>query len=206
MNLRKLGVWALFVGLALPASAAERPGAISGYVRDASGIPQMGAVVEISGALAPGLTVFTDGAGFYSAGDLLPGLYTIRVTAASFLPALREKIGLHPGGSAHVNVTLNTLLDVMQVGPRRSVPEEEGAAGMLSEIVASGFASRVAGGVGLTGGGGVVGASEIVAPSSSGTELSPFAGTPTPCGPPTPKLSRPFLDLGSSISVIYPRW
>jgi len=125
VNLRKLGVWALFVGLALPASAAERPGAISGYVRDASGIPQMGAVVEISGALAPGLTVFTDGAGFYSAGDLLPGLYTIRVTAASFLPALREKIGLHPGGSAHVNVTLNTLLDVMQVGPRRSVPEEE---------------------------------------------------------------------------------
>ena len=55
---------------------------------------------------------------------------------------------------------------------------------------------------GLTGAGGVIGTSEMVAPSfgSNGTELSPFAGTPTPCGPPAPKLSRPpFFALGSSI-------
>ncbi|MGA7907516.1 MAG: carboxypeptidase-like regulatory domain-containing protein [Candidatus Sulfotelmatobacter sp.] len=125
MNLRKLGTWALFVGLALPAWASERPAAVSGYVRDSSGVPQMGAVVEIFGSTARGWTVFTDGSGFYSATDLVPGLYTIKVTAASFLPVLREKVGLRPGGSAHVNVTLNTLLNVMQVGPRRGVTEDD---------------------------------------------------------------------------------
>jgi len=72
-----------------------------------------------------GLTVFTDGAGFYSATGLVPGMYTIKVTAPSFLPALREKIGLRPGASVNVNVTLNTLLGVMQLGPLRTVPDDD---------------------------------------------------------------------------------
>ena len=80
LRLRQLGYWAVIVALSLPAWAAERPGEISGYVRDASGIPQMGAVVEIVGTAARTLTVFTDGAGFYSATDLLPGLYTVKVS------------------------------------------------------------------------------------------------------------------------------
>jgi len=130
VNLRKLGSWALLAGLslvslALPAWAGEQPGAISGYVRNSSGIPQMGAVVEIFGSAARGLTVFTDDAGFYSATELVPGLYNIKVTAASFLPALREKIGLRPGGTARVDVTLNTLLNVMQVGPLRGASDND---------------------------------------------------------------------------------
>jgi len=34
---------------------------------------------------------------------------------ASFLPAWRDKIGLHPGASTHLNITLNTLLNAMRV-------------------------------------------------------------------------------------------
>jgi hypothetical protein len=114
------------VALALPALAAERPGAISGYVRDASGTPQMGAVVEIAGsAVAHTLTVFTDGAGFYSAKDLIPGLYSIKVSVPSFLPYLQEKIGLQPGTSVHVNITLNTLLNAMRVGPLRGTTDDD---------------------------------------------------------------------------------
>ena len=79
----------------------------------------MGAVVEIVGTAARTMTVFSDGAGFYSATDLLPGFYTVKVSAPSFLPALRDKVGLHPGASLHVNVTLNTLLNAMRVGPLR---------------------------------------------------------------------------------------
>jgi hypothetical protein len=116
----------MLVALVLPAWAVNKPGGISGYVRDSSGIPQMGAVVEIFASTARGLKVFTDGSGFYSASDLVPGLYTIKVTAASFLPAVREKIGLRPGGAARVNITLNTLLDVMQVGPLRGVTDDDG--------------------------------------------------------------------------------
>lgn len=80
----------MIVGLSLPLCSAEplwaadRPGAISGYVRDSSGTPQMGAVVEIIGVAARTLTLFTDDAGFYSAKDLLPGFYTVKVSAPSF--------------------------------------------------------------------------------------------------------------------------
>ena len=98
---------------------------ISGYVRNVSGIPQMGAVVEILGAANHSETVFTDGAGYYVATGLLPGLYSLKVTAPSFLPALRDKIGLRPGATLSVNVTLNTLLGVMQLGPVRPLPDDD---------------------------------------------------------------------------------
>ena len=74
MILRKLGTWVFVLGLSLPLLAAERPGAISGYVRNAAGAPQMGAVVEILGTAARSFKVFTDGAGYYSATGLLPGV------------------------------------------------------------------------------------------------------------------------------------
>jgi hypothetical protein len=113
------------VALSIPACAGERSGAISGYVRDASGTPQMGALVEIDGSAARTLTVFTDGAGFYSATDLLPGLYSIKVSAPSFLPSLREKVGLQPGSSLHLNITLNTLLNAIRVGPLRGTADDD---------------------------------------------------------------------------------
>jgi len=125
VKIRQLGTWAVIVALSLPAWAAERPGAISGYVRDSSGTPQMGAVVEVAGRAARSLTVFTDPAGFYSVADLLPGFYTVKVSAPSFLPALREKIGLQPGTSVHVNITLNTLLNAMRVGPLRGTSDDD---------------------------------------------------------------------------------
>jgi hypothetical protein len=113
------------LGLSLPVWAGERPGAISGYVRNASGTPQMGAIVEILGAANRSFTVFTDDEGHYSATGLLPGFYTLRVTAPYFLPAWRERVGLDPGASLNVNVTLSTLLSAMQLGPVRSAPEDD---------------------------------------------------------------------------------
>ncbi|HET9307975.1 MAG TPA: carboxypeptidase-like regulatory domain-containing protein [Candidatus Sulfotelmatobacter sp.] len=125
MKLRKLGTWVVVVVLAIPVCAADRPGAISGYVRNIAGTPQMGAVVQILGAAHYTLTVFTDAAGYYTATGLLPGSYTVKVTAPSFLPAMREKLGLRPGGSLNVNVTLSTLLGMMQLGPVRTLPDED---------------------------------------------------------------------------------
>ena len=122
---RKLGFLVVALGLVLPASAAGKPGSISGYVRDASGIPQMGAVVEVLGSAARTLKVFTDEHGFYSAAGLIPGLYSVKVSAPSFLPALRERVGLHPGSSVRVNVTLNTLFEAIQLTPRRGVADED---------------------------------------------------------------------------------
>src|SRR5215469_5818442 len=123
---QKLGFLALLTALAIPAVAADKqPGLISGYVRNVGGIPQMGAMVEVLGAAARDLKVFTDERGFYNVSDLIPGNYTIKVTAPSFLPALREKIGLHAGSAMTVNVTLNTLFEAMQIAPLRGPTDDD---------------------------------------------------------------------------------
>jgi hypothetical protein len=125
LKLGKLGIWSVILALSLPVFAADRTGAISGYVRNASGTPQMGAIVEILGAANHSFVVFTDASGHYAAPELLPGFYTVKVTAPSFLPSLREKVGLNPGAHLNVNITLSTLLDVMQLGPMRPVPDDD---------------------------------------------------------------------------------
>jgi Carboxypeptidase regulatory-like domain len=117
------------LGFVLPVFAREQPGAISGYVRNASGVPQMGAVVEILGSeigsASRSFTTFTDGLGFYSATGLLPGVYSVKVSAASFLPAMRERLAMVPGAHLKVNVTLNTLLGALDVGRIRVVPDDD---------------------------------------------------------------------------------
>jgi hypothetical protein len=125
VRLRQFTTWAIVLGLSLPACAAERLGAVSGYVRNAAGDPQMGAVIEILGAADRTITVFSDGAGYYAASGLIPGVYSLKVTAPSFLPKSRERIGVHAGASIHVNFTLNTLLGVMQLGPVRTIPDDD---------------------------------------------------------------------------------
>jgi hypothetical protein len=122
---QKLGFLALVTALTLPAPAADKPGSISGYVRNVGGIPQMGAMVEVLGAAARDLKVFTDERGHYSISDLIPGTYTLKVTAPSFLPALREKIGLRAGSAMTVNVTLNTLFEAMQIAPVRGPVDQD---------------------------------------------------------------------------------
>lgn len=146
--LRKLGflmVVAVFVTtMAVPAwcgsASGALSGAISGYVRDGSGAPQMGAAVEILGSTVLGsaalgstamgsaahaLKVFTDDRGFYSVASLLPGTYSVKVSAPSFLPSLREKIGVRAGAKLMVNVTLTSLFEAIQLIPLRSPVDDD---------------------------------------------------------------------------------
>jgi hypothetical protein len=123
--IRKLGFVIVVVGLALPAWSAAGPGVISGYVRSASGTPQMGASVEIASSALRTLKTFTDDRGFYSIAGILPGTYSLKVQAPSFLPALREKIGIRPGSKLMVNVTLTTLFEAMQLGPMRGPADDD---------------------------------------------------------------------------------
>jgi Carboxypeptidase regulatory-like domain len=109
-----LGLLVLALGVGAHAQAAAGRSAISGYVRNTAGLPQMGAAVEVISSAVNTLKVFTDDRGFYSAGDLKPGTYSIKVSAASFLPSLREKVDLRAGANAVVNVTLNTLFEAIQ--------------------------------------------------------------------------------------------
>ena len=117
--MRKLGYLVVALGLALPAWSAERSASITGYVRNANGVPQMGAAVEVLGSALQTLRVFTDERGFFSARGLAPGTYSIKVSAPSFLPTLREKISAKAGASVLLNLTLSTLFDAVQFAPRR---------------------------------------------------------------------------------------
>jgi hypothetical protein len=123
--LRKLGYLVMAFGLALPVWAGERPGSISGYVRTANGIPQMGAMVEVLSSAARTLRVFTDAYGFYSASGLLPGSYSLRVSAPYFMPALRQRVGLRAGSSVVVNVTLGTLFDAVELAPLKDSSDDD---------------------------------------------------------------------------------
>jgi hypothetical protein len=124
--IRKLGFLVAVVSLTLPAwSAPGDPGVISGYVRNASGTPQMGATVEVASSALRALKTFTDERGFYSIAGVIPGTYSLKVQAPSFLPALREKIGVRPGAKLMVNVTLTTLFEAMQLGPLRGPADDD---------------------------------------------------------------------------------
>jgi hypothetical protein len=123
--LRKFWFLVAVVGLTLPGSAADRLASVSGYVRSANGVPQMGALVEVLGSAFHSVRLFTDENGFYSGSGILPGIYDIKVSAASYLPTLRERIGLHAGNMATVNVTLSTLFEAIELSPTHDVKDQD---------------------------------------------------------------------------------
>jgi len=89
------------------------PGSVSGVVRDSSGVAQMGAEVQLLRADSSVLaSVFTDERGYFLIASVLPGRYSVKAMGISFLPSLRENV--HVRAKTVVNLTLNTLYDVMQ--------------------------------------------------------------------------------------------
>jgi hypothetical protein len=115
---RRISCFAVVLVLSLPGWAAGRTSSLSGIVRSAEGTPQMGAVVEVFASAARTLTVFTDGKGYYSAAGLRPGIYSLRVSAPSYLPAFREHVDLRAGVASVVNLTLSTIFESLNVVPR----------------------------------------------------------------------------------------
>ncbi len=121
---RRVGLLMLAMTLAVSASAEVNPGAISGYVKNSAGVPQMGATVEVLSLGMP-ISARTDANGHYTLKGLLPGLYAIKVSAPSFLPSIREKINLQSGSSLIVNITLNTLFEAIELLPKTSSSPED---------------------------------------------------------------------------------
>ena len=124
----------LAAALALPAQSAStvHGGSISGRVTDAQGKPQMGVPVEVftskfaTSNIAQAMLLFTDATGRYSVPHLKPGNYFVKVTAPSFLPALRENVLLHSGAHVVVNLTVNTLFEALSIlPPRRTIQDQD---------------------------------------------------------------------------------
>src|ERR1700733_14579118 len=110
-----LGV-ALAPSTALGVSPLTLSGTLAGTVHDLLGQPQMGAMVFLydhrDKLCDRGLT---DTFGAFVFKGLNPDLYSVRVTMASFLPALRNHIQIVPGGQKNLEVSLSTLFSSVQM-------------------------------------------------------------------------------------------
>ena len=111
-RLHLVSMIALFVVASSPLLAATA-GSVSGVVRDSSGVPQMGAAVQLLRAdMSVVAAVYTSSKGAYSFSDIQPGKYAVKAMGALFLPSLRENVRVR--SNTVVNLTLNTLYEVMQ--------------------------------------------------------------------------------------------
>ena len=108
----KIAILAVMLMTAATGRAAGPAAAVSGVVRDAQGVAQMGALVQVlaQNSMMVG-TAFTDMHGRYLIANLDPGKYEVRATAALYVPALKGNLQLRPGAKAIVNLTLNALFD-----------------------------------------------------------------------------------------------
>ncbi len=102
-------------------ASAASTAAVSGVVRDAQGVAQMGAMVQVLAAGSVSVaTAFTDMYGRYRIANLVPGSYQVRATAALFVPATRRNLRLATGMRATVNLTLSMLSDPAAWLPARA--------------------------------------------------------------------------------------
>jgi len=108
-----LTVAAVSVGSStVSAQAKSVSGSLTGVVRDNSGIPQMGATVEVvSEMVRPGaaLDLFTNTQGIFNGQKLYPGFYTVRVTLAGFLPTLEKHVRISSNLTTVVRIQMQSL-------------------------------------------------------------------------------------------------
>ena len=102
-------------GLGQAATPLPLAGAITGFVTDAAGVPQMGAAVILLNRQERMFErALTDDRGAFRFLGLMPDLYSIKVTLGTFVPALRKGIQVQPGMASVLNVNLNTLFSSIQ--------------------------------------------------------------------------------------------
>lgn len=108
----KIVVLSLLLLAAGGSEASAQSAMVTGVVRDAHGVAQLGAMVQVianDSALVG--TAFTDLHGRYLVAHLVPGNYQVKASAALFVPAMRTNLQLRSGAQAVVNLTLNTLFE-----------------------------------------------------------------------------------------------
>ena len=106
----------LTLGSLQAATPVRFAGAVSGLVTDSVGRPQPGASVALFNQQARLLQrAYTDLSGNFSFGDLLPDLYSVQVSLASFVPATRDRVPVRPGMRSLLEVNLSRIFSSIQV-------------------------------------------------------------------------------------------
>src|SRR6266446_763708 len=108
------------LGLCAPAGFSATPtklsGSIAGFVRDSSGIPQMGASVLLFNRYERLIEkTITNERGTFGFESLPTDLYSVRVSLASFVPAMKQKIAVQPGMQSLLYVDLASVLSSIEL-------------------------------------------------------------------------------------------
>jgi len=112
---RALVLAAAFVPLLCSSAGAQSQpllGRLAGVVRDGADTPQMGAVVQLIREEQPASSVLqflTNTRGVFQDQRLAPGLYTVRVTLAGFLPSLEQHVRVAPNLTTVVRIKLESM-------------------------------------------------------------------------------------------------
>jgi hypothetical protein len=122
---------AAFVSPALAVSPSQGfTGTIVGVVTDLAGAPQAGASVLLYDRFEKlRRRLLTDDRGSFRFGDLAAGVYSVRVSLASFMPAIRDGILVQAGSNHLLTITLasvfsNIELSYSGAGPPPLMSEE----------------------------------------------------------------------------------
>ncbi len=94
------------------AQAKSVAGKVTGVVRDAGGTPQMGASVELIPEVVGALSTqsfLTNTQGIFRSDKLAPGLYSIRVTLAGFLPTLQQHVRINANLTTMVRIEMESM-------------------------------------------------------------------------------------------------
>ena len=98
------------------ASPVPRSGSLIGFVASQAGVPQMGAGVFLYNDYERlvGRTL-TNERGAFAFESLAPGLYTVRVTLSSFVPAVKRNIRIQPGMRSFLSISLTSVLSSIEL-------------------------------------------------------------------------------------------
>jgi Carboxypeptidase regulatory-like domain len=108
---------------AYAASPVRLSGQLDGLVKDVAGRPQAGAIVVLLNRQDRLLQrSATDALGSFSFAELLPDFYSIQVSFASFVPALKERIQIRPGMRSVLDVSLSRVFSSIQLISTTPVP------------------------------------------------------------------------------------
>jgi len=111
-----VAVLASSASVATAATSASISGSIAGFVRDSTGVPQMGASVLLFNRYERLIQrTITNERGVFGFPSLTPDLYSVRVSLASFVPAMKQKIAVQPGMQSLLYVDLASVLSSIEL-------------------------------------------------------------------------------------------
>ncbi len=112
--------------------AADRSlaGSLIGFVSDQQGVPQMGAAVLLYNRYDRLVArTLTNEKGAFGFNSLLPGVYRIKVSLPSFVPAVKDNIRILPGNRSFLSISLASILssvELIYVAPgKRSIMNDD---------------------------------------------------------------------------------